>query len=223
MSQTQLDRLTNPIRRGGAIIITSQCIVSCRTVSVPYLYRIRIVSYRLTRHCIVSRRIAIVIAIAIAIVSYHAVFVSYSYRIRIVPRTIVLHCIVSHRIVSYPYRVVSVSSRLHVSTSPHHPASASPRLHVPTSSRLRFPASPRLHVPASPRLHVSPSPRLHVTTSPRLHLFTSPCLQIRKLLMVTRQVLRTLHYSVVIHDRLENYQDHKIINTSTLALAIHIV
>ena len=138
----ELDRLTNPIRREGAIIITNQCIVSCRTVSVPYPYRIRIVSYRLTRHCSVSCRI---VSLSLSM--------PLSYRIRIVFVSsheplyrIVSCCIVSYRIV--PCCIVS----------------------LPSSYRIRIvSASSRVRVPTSPRSHVTPPPRLHVFTSPRLH------------------------------------------------------
>ena len=126
----KLDRLTNPIRREGAIIITNQCIVSCRIVSVPYPYRtsyivscriasvsypyrICIVSYRLTSHCVVLCRIVssspsyhIVIAIVpyrIVPCRYRIVFVSYPYRFT-------NHCFASYRSVAYrdaSYRIVS--------------------------------------------------------------------------------------------------------------------
>ena len=138
MQNAALDRLTNPIRRGGAIIITSQCIVSCRTVSVPYPYRIRIVSYRLTSHCIVSCRIvSLSLSYRVVPCRYRIVFVSYPYRLT-------NHC-VTYRLA--PYRIVSVSYRVRVSTSPRLPDPASPRPHVSTSPYLQY-----LHVSMSPRL-----------------------------------------------------------------------
>ena len=149
MQNVALDRLTNPIRRGGAIIITSQCIVSrivshrIRTVSISYPHRIvsshealyRIVSYRYCyryryRYRIVPCR-------------YRIVFVSYPYR----PTN---HCVALYRLT--PYRIVSVSYRVRVLTSP--------RLHVSTSPCLRVSTSPRPHVSTSPRRRVSTSPRL---------------------------------------------------------------
>ena len=194
-----LDRLTNPIRRWGAIIITNQCIVSFRIVSVSYIvyrivsHRIRIVSasYRIVSRAsapyrVLSHRIVIVSHRVVSyrycyrIASHRVVIVSYSYRIRIVsvsshePAYRIASCLIATVIVSYPYRIRSIVSRTIVSHRivSYRVVSYRTVSYHAVSYRYRYRiVSVSSHDPLYRIVSYRiVSSRLHVSTSPRLHV-----------------------------------------------------